>query len=68
MSEDHLIRDDGKRIPLPENWETLNHSEKDLFFHCYYLKYMREGETAGLYSWAPDEVKAAFDAFRKESN
>lgn len=67
MNDDKLISDDGKRVPLPNNWQELTNNEKDLFFHRFYLKYLREGETDGLYSWAPDEVKQAYNEFIEEN-
>ena len=45
---------------LPENWESLSHHEKHLFFARNYMKYIREGETDGLYDWAPQEIRGAY--------
>lgn len=63
MSE---TKKEEKYVPLPENWSEYSLSEKDLFFHRFYLKYLREGETGGLYSWAPIEIQEAYMAFLKE--
>lgn len=58
---------DEKNIPLPQNWQGMTDNEKDIWFHRHYIKYVREGETDGLFDWAPDEVKAAYEAFIKNN-
>ena len=51
---------------LPENWESLSHHEKHLFFARNYMKYIREGETDGLYEWAPQDVRDAYEKYLME--
>lgn len=33
---------------LPEQWETMTHQQKQIFFARNYLKYVREGEADGM--------------------
>lgn len=51
---------------LPENWESLTRQQQYQFFARRYLKYMREGETDGLYEWAPQEIKDAYEKYMQE--
>ncbi len=51
---------------LPENWESLSHQDQYLFFARHYMKYIREGETDGLYEWAPQDVRNAYEKFLME--
>ena len=51
---------------LPENWESLSHQDQYLFFARHYMKYIREGETDGLYEWAPQDVRDAYDKYLME--
>lgn len=51
---------------LPENWNTMTHKEKKMFFLRNYASYVREGEWSGLRDDTPDDVKEAFAAFLKE--
>lgn len=53
---------------LPDNWNELSHQEKDIFFTKYYINFIRDGEYNGINAWAPDEIKAAYDAFLKEEH
>ena len=53
---------------LPENWESLSHHEKLLFFARNYMKYIREGETDGLYDWAPQEIRDAYMKYKQEED
>lgn len=52
---------------LPDNWAELSSLEKEKFFAKYYIDYTREGETDGLFDWAPDDIKEAYAQFRKET-
>lgn len=51
---------------LPENWNDMSLQEKKIFFSKYYLNYIREGEAIGLYDWAPEEIKQAYEEMKKE--
>ncbi|MGM9941240.1 MAG: hypothetical protein ACI32N_04530 [Bulleidia sp.] len=51
---------------LPEQWDTMTHVEKERFFVRYYLKSVREGEYSGIHEWAPQEIKDAYEAWKKE--
>ena len=51
---------------LPENWESLTRQQQYQFFARRYLKYLREGETDGLYEWAPQEIKDAYEKYMQE--
>ena len=53
---------------LPENWESLSHQEQYLFFARNYMKYIREGETDGLYDWAPQEIRDAYMKYKQEED
>ena len=53
---------------LPENWESLSHHEKHLFFARNYMKYIREGETEGLYDWASQEIRDAYMKYKQEED
>ena len=53
---------------LPENWESLSHHEKHLFFARNYMKYIREGETDGLYDRAPQEIRDAYMKYKQEED
>lgn len=53
---------------LPENWNDMSLQEKKIFFSKYYLNYIREGETLGLYNWAPEEIKKAYEEMKKEES
>ena len=53
---------------LPENWESLSHHEKHLFFARNYMKYIREGETDGLYDLAPQEIRDAYMKYKQEED
>lgn len=50
---------------IPDNWNEMSRNEKDLWFSRRYIIYTREGETAGLREWAPQDVKDAYAAFLK---
>lgn len=51
---------------LPENWNDMSLQEKKIFFARNYLNYIREGETIGIYDWAPEEIKHAYEEIKKE--
>ncbi len=51
---------------LPDNWNTMTQEEKSVFFFRYYIDYTREGEYEGIYDWAPQEIKDAYQAFLQE--
>lgn len=51
---------------LPENWNEMSHLEKSRFFARNYVRYTREGETDGIWDWAPDEIKKAYEEFLKD--
>ncbi len=51
---------------LPENWNEMSHMEKRKFFCRFYVDFGREGEIAGLREWAPEDVKAAFEQWKKD--
>lgn len=53
---------------LPENWESLSHHEKHLFFARNYMKYIRDGETDGLYDWTPQEIRDAYMKYKQEED
>lgn len=51
---------------LPENWNDMSLQEKKIFFAKYYLNYIREGETIGIYDWAPEEIKKAYEEMKRK--
>lgn len=51
---------------LPEQWDTMSHEEKERFFVRNYLKFIREGEYSGIHEWAPQEIRDAYEAWKKE--
>ena len=53
---------------LPEQWETMTHQQKHVFFARNYLKYVREGEADGLYEWTPQDIQEAYQKFLMEED
>lgn len=53
--------------PLPENWNTMTHQEKDFFFTRYYKRFIRPGEAVGLIKEADETIQKAYEEFLKEN-
>lgn len=53
--------------PLPDNWNTMTHQEKDFFFTRYYKRFIRPGEAVGLIKEADETIQKAYEKFLKEN-
>ena len=53
--------------PLPDNWNTMTHQEKDFFFTRYYKRFIRPGEAVGLIKEADETIQKAYEEFLKEN-
>lgn len=52
---------------LPEDWAEMSRSEQADWFARYWLDYIADGETLGVRSDAPEEIRQAYEAWLKLS-
>ncbi len=59
----------GPVLPdLPENWSDYTREEKLTWMTMYYRESYREGEYYGLFDFAPQNVKDAYEELMKEDD
>lgn len=68
MSDDYQVHVEAgwNPEPLPADWSSYTSLQKMAWFLKYYGDYAKDGEIGGIQSFVPDEIKAAYEAFRKE--
>ncbi len=50
---------------LPENWKEMTHQDQKVWMIKHYGVFLSPGEWTGIYDYAPDEVKKAYEEWLK---
>lgn len=59
----------GPKLPdLPENWKEMSKEQQKTWMIMHYMNCYREGEWYGLFDYAPEEVRKAYEELMKEDD
>lgn len=65
LKKEEKAEPEDVQMHIPDDWQSRSDQQKEIWFLMYYGAYVREGEVQGIRNDAPDDVKAAFEEFRK---